>query len=215
MAALGFGLFFTNPFIVNELLKLWEKDVKPVAQTAHHDIGIVLGGIIDIKPPTKDRIYFSGGADRLLQAIWLYDKGKIDKILITGGAAAVVGDKIPEAPMLKKFLLICGIPEDDIYVEAEARNTHENALFSSELIEKRAPDAELLLITSAFHMRRAEACFNKVNLEVTPFPVDYVSATRSFMPQQLFIPSADALGKWETLLHEIVGFLGYQLMGYI
>jgi len=59
----------------------------------------------------------------------LYRMGKIKKILITGGQGLNPTNPYSEAELLKRFLIMTGMPETDILIEEKSVNTRENALF--------------------------------------------------------------------------------------
>lgn len=72
--------------------------------------------------------------------------------------------------------------------------------------------APIILVTSAFHMRRSRVLFAHAGFQVVPFPVDFhVSAGRAFTILDL-LPDANRLSKTELALHEWYGFFYYQLM---
>jgi len=71
---------------------------------------------------------------------------------------------------------MCGVAPEDIIIESASRNTHENALYVKDLVSSNAKKGKVILITSAFHMRRAEGCFRKVGIDVTGFSTDFYSA---------------------------------------
>ena len=50
--------------------------------------------------------------------------------------------------------MIAGVRKKDILLENQSRNTHENAIYSLKIIEEENIEGKVLLITSAFHMRR-------------------------------------------------------------
>jgi len=207
-------LFFTNGFIVDEIMRVWEvKPVKIESLTDTYEYGIVLGGITDPEREPRDRLYFKKGADRIIHAIYLYKAGKIKKILFTGGKSKLFEDPERESSPIKGFLTLCGVDENDIVIDNKSRNTHENALFSSQLIDK---NNHHILLTSAFHMRRSLMCFKKVGLNVTPFPCDF-NARRDDerFTFDLFVPSMEALIGWEILIKEWIGIAAYKLADYI
>ena len=213
---LGMGLFFlfTNLFLGNALIRWWEDKPVAIDSLPKYGVGIVLGGITSDKEP-RDRVHTSGAADRILHAVQLYRLGKIDKILVSGGTGKIIADEVKEATLLKRLLLLSQVPEEDILIEDNSRNTHENALFSQRILREKAPDQSYLLITSAFHMPRAKACFDKVGLEVDTFSVDFRSDEHKFTPDVLFIPSSAAIGNWEIIIREILGMAAYKVSGYI
>jgi uncharacterized SAM-binding protein YcdF (DUF218 family) len=208
-------LFFSNEYIINETFKLWEEKPVLISHLPDYEYGIVLTGITNAGKDSDDRVYFQKGADRLLHTIQLYKLGKIKKILITGGAAKLLEEGKAEAIELKKVFLYCGVNEKDIIVEDKARNTRENALFSKSLLDSFHVKEKQLLITSAFHIRRAKGCFNKIGMKVDVYPVDFYTFDRKFTPDKLFVPSESAMAKWALLIHEVTGYVTYIIMGYI
>ena len=214
---LGFGLLilFTNVFISNALLRWWEEEPVAIASLPRYDVGIVLGGITSDKEP-RDRVHTSGAADRVLHAVHLYRLGKIDKILVSGGTGKIIEDEVKEAILLQRLLRLSQVPEEDILIEDASRNTYENALYSRDLLEQYLPGPQrYLLITSAFHMPRAKACFEKVGLEVDTFSADFRTDEHQFTPDVLFIPSSAAIGNWEIVIRELLGMVAYKVRGYI
>lgn len=215
IAVLILILFFSNDFIINETFRLWEEDPVSIASLPNYEVGIILTGITNTGKESEDRVYFQKGADRLLHTVQLYKLGKIKKILITGGAAKLIGEGVAEAIQLRKVLLFCGVNEQDIILEDQAKNTRENALFSKRALDSLDIKGNQLLITSAFHMRRAKGCFKKVELSVDIYPVDYYTYDRKLTPDKILIPSEAALGKWALLIHEVTGYVVYKVTGYL
>jgi len=215
IAGIGLLLFLSNPFIINDALLAWEKPPVPIAELPVYDAGIVLTGITSGDKSPHDRVYFNKGADRIMHALQLYRQGKIRKIIITGGSGAILQRYGTEADELQKILLQANVPETDILVENKSRNTRENALFTKELLDKNPEIKSTLLITSAFHMRRSEGCFQKAGLQPDLFPADFYTVDRSFTPDDLLLPQEYCLHYWSVLVHEMVGFFMYKVLGYI
>ncbi len=207
-------VFFSNDFIENEAFLAWEKPPVPIASLGAYGTAIVLTGITNTDKASSDRVYFNKGADRLLHTVQLYKAGKVSQILISGGSGKLWGKKTAEADQLRQVFLYCGVPDTAIIVENKSRNTRENALFSKKMIESLRLKAPFLLVTSAFHMRRAAGCFQKAGIKVDVFPVDYYSHDREFSIKSLFVPSNSSLYHWSILIHETLGYMIYKLMGY-
>ena len=216
IAALILLLFFSNSFLLDNVMRMWEiPAVSEVDLKDSYDVGIVLGGMMSYDS-NLDRLQFSKGVDRILQAIQLYKDGVIEKILITSGSGSITYSDIKEAPLIKKYLLTLEIPEEDILIESESKNTRENALFSKPILDKEAPEGKYLLITSAFHMRRSIGCFKKVGIKVTPFSTDrYSGGPRRWALDFLLIPNVEAFHTWNVLIHEMTGYWVYKIMGYV
>jgi len=207
-------LFFSNEYIVNKAFLSWEAAPVPVADLQTGYTAIVLTGVTEPNKTPRDRVYYNKGADRVLHTLQLYRVGKIKSIIISGGAAAVVGKQFPEAENLKKTFLTASIPSNRILLEAESRNTRENALLTKKIIDSLNIRGPFLLVTSAFHMKRAKESFKQAGIEVTAYPADFYSTDGKFTPDYFVIPSERALSKWSLLIHEILGYWVYRMMGY-
>ncbi len=213
-------LFLSNDYISNRAIYYWEaKTISVKDIEAPYDIGILLSGYAkNTGYLLEDDHFFQLGesANRLTQTIELYKLGKIKKILISGGAAYLLQKSVSESENTKRFLRRLGIPASDILIETKSRNTYENALYTKELLEAKGieKNQRLLLITSAFHIPRAEKCFKKVNLEVVPFSVDFQAHPLDFHPEY-FIPSTSGIDNWQLLIKEWVGIVVYKMRGYL
>ncbi len=215
-ACLAMMLLFTYPFLVNHVMNVWE--VKPYSSEkidGSFEIGVLLGGSMKYYNDVLERPVYSQSVDRLLQTIELYHEHKIDKILLSGGSGRLTRPEEKESPVIEQILISCGVKKDDIIKESESRNTWENAVYSAELINESYKGSRVLLITSAWHMRRSIACFNAAGLNAVPFPVDERAGKGAWTPDRLIIPSAASLQHWNTLIHEWFGCIMYMLAGYI
>jgi len=103
-----------------------------------------------------------------------------------------------------------GVPDKDIIVESESRNTLENATFTKEILNKKAVGKNVLLITSAIHMPRSKYIFNKMGMIVDIYPVDFKVRRHeevSFDITNYVFPKIGALEGWDALIHEWVGLM--------
>jgi uncharacterized SAM-binding protein YcdF (DUF218 family) len=202
--------FFGNGYIVDMVYKSWEErtiSVEEIEKT--YDYGIVLGGFSGYEHAIN-RIEFNECGDRLFSSIQLYKLGNINKILISGGNGQLINEGYKEADWSKNFLIDCGIPEKDIVIENKSRNTWENAKFTSQILINEG-DVTLLLITSAWHMKRASYCFTQNYMDVDKFSTDYTWESTSFDLEYILLPSSDSFEKWETLIKEMIGNLVYRI----
>lgn len=215
LAGLILLFFFSNDFIGNEFMRAWEIPAKPFSTLTKYRLGIVLtGATLQLSP--NDRVYFQRGADRVTHTVQLYKLGLIEKILISGGSGRLIEGEEPEADQFKKAMLLMGIPETDIMIENETRNTYESAIqVKKMLLDKGYVGSDCLLITSAFHMRRSLACYHKAGLYPDDFTTDFYSHPRDFYIDTLIIPQLNALMIWHKLIREWVGFVAYKFAGYI
>lgn len=216
---IAFGLvffIFSNPVLLRETQRLWEDQGIKSSELEHHDIGIVLGGMFEYNKDL-DRLSMRRGGDRIWQALNLYHENKIDKILISGDNGHLIDQGLREAEQLKAVLIEQGIPQDDILIETKSKNTYENAVMSKALIDSLYQETPaVVLITSGTHMKRSVACFNKIEMEVTPYSTDhYTGENRNYYAQDYLVPNPACLVEWYSLNHEFVGYLVYKMKGYL
>ena len=217
----GVGLLFllTNPLFSNLVFRSYEWRPEPIAALRDtFDIAIVLGGFTNggVDEAARDRLNFSPAANRLTDAVVLYKRGIIRKILISGGSGDLLIKEAAEADLTRPFLLDMGVRDTDILLENRSRNTHENAVLTKQLIDnQQLTEPKLLLITSAFHMPRAFACFQKVGLQPHPFAAHFLAEPLNWTPRKWLIPTVDCLLNWEGFIKEWVGCAVYKCQGYI
>ena len=209
-------LFFTNQFIADEAIRLWEYPITEDKKlSASYDVGIVLGGGMVTIDTDYNRMTFRNNTDRIFQAIGLYKTGGIKKMLISSGSGSLLFRNMREAPLLKRCLLTAGIPDSVVIIDSLSDNTHQNAVNSAEILHKEFPSGKFLLITSSYHMRRAIGCFNKAGVKVIPYSTCKITGRRVFRIGHMIIPSIDALDNWNRLIHEVVGYMVYAVFGYL
>lgn len=214
MYSLGMLLFFSNSFIVDEFTRIWEVEVTRISEIDPEiKTAIVLGGGVFYDAET-DMVKYGGNADRYLGVLKPYREGKIEKILVSGGAANYLEPNTREGEMLERLYLLCNIDQNDILLEDQSLNTYQNALYSKPILEATG-EKKFLLITSAGHIRRAVACFEKQGIEVQAFPVMKGVGNRRYEIDHLLVPRIMNFHRWHSLIHEWIGFLSYKVRGYI
>jgi uncharacterized SAM-binding protein YcdF (DUF218 family) len=209
-------LLFTNHFLADEAVSLWEY---PITQNkdlaASYDVGIVLGGGMITIDADYDRMTFRNNVDRILQAVSLYKSGRIKKMLISSGSGSLIYRNMLEAALLKRYLSNIGIPDSVMLVDSISDNTYQNAINSSQILKKDFPKGKFLLITSSMHMHRAKECFEKAGINVTPYSTNKQTGKRGFDFIHFLIPDVEALTEWDSLIHEVFGYMVYDILGYL
>lgn len=210
-------LFFSNRMIFNNVIGWWEVETITADQIEEpYDIGILLGGYSNSGiRPDHDRFNISTRGNRFFNAYELYRTGKVKKLLLTGGTGSLLQNRPGEAARTAELLKRLGLPDSAIIVENKSRNTWENAAFSAELIQQQPGKPSCLLLTSAYHMRRAAACFEKAGVRFTPFSVDYIYQAPEWTPKYWLIPDPLGFYHWEALVKEWLGCLAYRMKGYM
>ncbi len=177
------------------------------------DAIVLLGGGMGFSTNASPYAEMWSGADRVWHAARLW-KAKKAPIVIPSGQGCAWSDA--------QLLMDLGVPRESIKLEGSARNTEENARYSEQLVNQTVPAKvpaaphKVLLVTSAWHMRRSVLMFERYapGLEVVPCATDFESTIR-FANRPLnsseFFPDATSLWCNSMLFHEILGYWGYRL----
>ena len=160
------------------------------------DAIVILGG--GASENTNACLYaeLSQSADRAWHGARLYKAGRAPKILVTSAADA-------------HFLIDLGVPREAIQGPSLARNTEEEAKALIGQGVKR-----ILLVTSAWHMRRAQLMYARYakGVEVIPAATDHEATMLMDRPLELkdFLPDPGALGYNAALFKEHIAYWGYR-----
>ena len=177
---------------------------------------IVLGsGFNSRTAQLPDRVELSDAADRVTTLISLGRRYPEAKLVYSDGIGKLFGDRLPGAEQAKVFYRQQGFDLERIIFEDRSRNTWENALYSSTLVEP-SPEETWLLVTSARHVPRAIGVFRQLDWNVIPFPVDYrtVNPRAKTQAPKFDLPNVAArLRELDLAAKEWVGLLAYWLAG--
>lgn len=206
----------SNSFIIDEIARAWEPVTPDYYLTNEkYDVAIVLGGISSIDE-RQGRIDFTQSADRLFQALELFHRGRIGKIMFSGGSGSIRFPHHKEGLYVKKYLHTIHIPDSALLIESESKNTYENAVFSKKILDSLNLNGSVLLVTSAYHMPRSMAVFAKAGYKnVTPYLTNRISGPRKFDWDHCFVPNPNAMVNLYMLIHEWIGFVAYKIKGYV
>ena len=164
------------------------------------DAIVLLGGSMGIETNLSQYAEMWPSADRVWQSARLYKAGKAPIVIATGNGAIDT-----TLPLLKDF----GLPGGIVSFH-DARNTEEEA----KLVE-RMGYKKILLVTSAWHMKRARLMFEKYapSIEVVCAPADFENSIVAARPFSFsdFLPDPGVFMGNSVALHEWVGIVGYKL----
>ena len=173
------------------------------------DAIVCLGGGVSAATNKVHGVNICPASDRAWMAARLWKAGKAPKIICTGGfcRASTLG-----------LLMDFGVPESAITFLEDARNTEEEAKGIGDEVEVEGGGGHrkhsVLLVTSAWHMRRAKLMFEKYakGVEIIPAPTDFEATIefddgfefRELQPGTAFMN--------ETYLREWIGYFGYKFL---
>jgi uncharacterized SAM-binding protein YcdF (DUF218 family) len=176
-----------------------------------YDVVIVLGGMVDPSAMRRTgQLELRESVDRISRAAQVLRAGQARNVLIAGGIYAYGRFERSEADWLAEWLREQGIAADRIVIEGESKNTRENAVHSAKLLAERGW-TRVLLVSSAWHARRAVGCFRAAGVEPDLLTVDH----RAGRPNAgTWFPRAEAFSASTDALRELFGVLVYRIMGY-
>jgi uncharacterized SAM-binding protein YcdF (DUF218 family) len=185
---------------------------------------VLLGGGTESQQYPRQMTETNGAGDRVLYAARLYQTGIAGQILLSGGNIEWSGSRTTTpAQDMAELLLMMGVPGNVLILQDQSRNTAEDAQYSAEILKERGVE-EIILVTSASHMMRSVALFEKQGLKVIPAPTDYSITYNQWNAlwkpsvQDLLVglvPNAGNLSDLNYVLKEYLGFVVYRVRGWL
>ena len=133
---------------------------------------------------------------RTVEGVMVYRQNKNAKIIFSGYGG---DDALSDAAQNARVAVALGVNPEDIIVLEAPRDTAEEAAAA----EKIAGGKKIVLVTSAAHMPRAMALFERAGLAATAAPTDF----RAKHSKWLTWPSSNGLKQSEIAFHEYLGIL--------
>lgn len=209
LIASGFILLYLlsiNP-VSNALLKPLETSAPPWKnEKVRADAIVVLGGGVKdlswLKLPSEPSC---SALERVVLAVRLYRALHVPLVFV-GGNGDPARTTTPEADVLAHAARALGVPARDIRIENKSKNTIEGARALKDIISGK----RLVLVTSAFHMKRSSALFAKQGFTVFPAPAGYKREEQSFSLYS-FLPRAGNLDSSSTAIAEYLSLFWHTL----
>ena len=198
------------PIFSNKLITYLENEyiLSDASSAKTADAIVVLSGMVRTINGKNGLSYEWGEAsDRIFAGIELIKKNKAPIMILTGGKLPWSVGK-PEGEHLRDVAIKYGVPNKNILLTENVENTDQEAKAVGKLLNKTSP--KIILVTSAFHMPRAQKVFEAVGINIEPFAVDFLSGADKYTIMN-FIPSAGALNQTSFFIRELIGRLYYNL----
>jgi len=195
--------------VINALIVPLETSYPPLRdKMVNADAIVVLsGGVSDLSWLGLEPEPSALSLERLAKGLMLYRVLR-RPLIVTGGSGSLIHSEIPEANAMARAAVDLGVPERDIVIENTSRNTLESARAVRGLLKGK----RIILVTSAFHMKRSVALFKKQGFDVVPSPTGYLALDQP-VSWYTFIPSAGGLFTSAVALSEYISFAWYSMKG--
>ena len=211
-------LFFSNGVVSELLWRLVESPWQRISseKALVSDAIVVLSGSRHAAPGDEKIVEWLD-PDRFFAGIDLFKKGKAPIIIFTNGKSPFQKNMQGEGEYYQKEAEKLGIPITSIRNSGTAFNTYQEATQIKKLLNSNNDlkvKQNILLVTSAFHMKRAKKVFEQKGFIVSPFPVDFKSRGKwtgsTLFDPTLWVPNADYLASSSAALREIIGRIIYK-----
>lgn len=204
-------VLFSYPAFSNLLLRPLENKYSPLNNLQNLKETkwiVVLGSAHNPDPdlPVSSRVS-PDGLVRLAEGIRIHRQLAGSKLILSGGC------NIKDKSVADSFVEVAealGIDKSRMVLESLSRDTEDEARF----IEKIVGQDRFILVTSASHMPRSIALFEKRGMKPLPAPTDYHAKKIRWHPAALF-PSSNGLQHAEMAMHEYLGIVWSRLRGQI
>jgi uncharacterized SAM-binding protein YcdF (DUF218 family) len=223
VAALALLFLGSNRLVALGLASSLEWRYLPQQPLPKADVIVVLGGGTQSQQYPRQTVEVDGAGDRVIYVASLYHQGVADHLLLSGGQIDWLSTGDASAEDMATLLALMGVPRQAMWLETTSRNTYENAVNSRAMLGPMGI-RRILLVTSASHMPRSVALFEKQGFEVIPAPTDF-TATRAEWDRLksggvgtwllATLPSVENLSLSTRMLKEYIGMLVYRLNGWM
>ncbi len=219
--ALAVLLISSNNWVATQLVRSLEWQNLPPDPMPSADAIVVLGGSTrpaDFPRPWVDVL---DAGDRVLHGAQLYKAGKAPRIIFSGGRIDWLGSGPSESADMAQIAIALGVPRSAILEDPTSLNTYQNAVNVKAILEREGLQ-RILLVTSAIHMPRSIAIFQKQGIDAIPAPTDFLVSQRSLEEigssrQALLLsllPNAEYIHQVSRALKEYIGLVVYRLRGW-
>lgn len=214
----------SNAWVAVHLLQSLEWQNLPPDPVPTAEAIVVLGGSTRPQDYPRPWVDVLESGDRVLHGAQLYKSGKAPRIIMSGGRIDWKGpsEGPSEAEDMAQIALEMGVPAAAIIQETTSLNTFQNAVNVKAILEQEKI-TKILLVTSALHMPRSLAIFEKQGIQAIPAPTDFIvsrstlaeiSGTRQALLLSL-LPDAANLAQVTRALKEYIGLVVYRLRGWL
>ena len=199
----------SNPIVGNYLMQKLEHPYKPIpiSTLKKNDAIVVLGGMLNKVGYKNYHVYEFTDPDRFLGGIDLIKQSKADQMILMASQLPWTDNTKLEGFILKDKAVSMGVSKSKIFVSEKVKNTYEESIAVAKMIPNKS---SIILVTSAYHMKRSKYIFEKQGFKVIPFPVDFKSLNVKISIMN-FLPNVSAMDKTSKFIRENIGRLYYKL----
>lgn len=178
------------------------------------DAVVMLGGLSRVSTNDLFSLQLGPAADRVIAALEVVRRGKA-RTLVLGGGWDKSAPNPGEGEVVRGWIASWGLSPVPVHVLGLCRHTRDEATRTKALADAQGWK-RIILVTSAAHMRRAEATFRQLGLEVVSYACDFEGLTALQGPTNpLALPGVAGFAALDSYLHELAGWWVYRWRGWL
>jgi len=215
-SAFIFLIVFSNGLVSDTLWRLLEYPWKRLDYSSvNFSDGIVVLSSSRFMPPGNTKIIEWYDPDRFFAGIDLYKANKANRLIFTGGVNPFGAVLPPEGNIYIEEAISMGIPKKDLFTTYPVTNTLQEAKAIKQLLNTEIVSShkKIILVTSAFHMKRAKKVFEREGISIIPYPVDFKSNKSFFSTLRnplRWVPNSIYFFESSKAIREIIGRTFYK-----
>lgn len=188
---------------------------RTIDQLPPADVVVMLGGTVRLSRNDCFGFEFNDASDRIITAAELIRRGKARALILGGAEHGLAPNRVTEAELLQRWLGAWNLTPVPVIGLTGCRTTRDEAERVQRLLEEKGWKS-VILVTSAAHMRRGEAIFRRLGINVQCLAGDFRGVSAAEAPGRLsIIPTAGALENLANYTHEFIGWWVYRLRGWV
>ncbi|MEE2775309.1 MAG: YdcF family protein [Acidobacteriota bacterium] len=198
-----------NPVVSTLMVRVLERpylEIRPLETTVTYDAVLVMGGGSGLSHHLEPQL--NGSGDRIRLGAALASRGKATRLVTTSSSFLGNRDLSSETAALWADM---GIGSERIVRVKGPMNTAQEIRALAELVRTEGW-ARVGLVTSGYHMRRAQALCRRNGLDADPLPADRRTRIGVLSPLS-FLPQGTALAKTDQAVKEMLGLAAVYLIG--
>jgi uncharacterized SAM-binding protein YcdF (DUF218 family) len=170
---------------------------------------VVLGGghTSDRNLPALSRLSGDSLA-RIIEGLVIHKRLPHSRLLFSGGKAF---DSESESKTMADVAVQLGLKRSFIVEESAGQDTDDQAVLIKNIVGKD----KFILVTSAYHMPRSMALFQKQGMHPIPAPAGHKVKNNETINPYMYFPDSDGIEKMEFAVHEYLGLIWSKLTGLI
>lgn len=179
------------------------------------DAVVMLGGTHTFSLRSQLHIGVGEAADRILAAVELVRTTHAHALVLGGSQYEFQGVKRPDSELLAEWFRAWRLPTGEVHLLGICANTHDEAIRAVQLARAKHWQ-RIAVVTSGYHLRRAEALFRKAGLEITPVGAEFLGLDALGGEHEFcLVPRVRGFELMKYWAHEQIGWFYYRWKGWV